>query len=228
MRAMILAAGRGERLRPLTDQTPKPLLEVAGQPLIVYSLQALAAAGIQDIVINIAYLGHLIQAVLGDGNRYGVRIQYSVETQALETGGGVYQALPLLGAEPFIVLSADIWSDYPLQQLPSKLTGLAHLVLVDNPDYHRRGDFSLLSDGQLTNEGDAKLTFANMGIYHPDLFKDCKPGFFRLGDLLHSAVTRGQVTGEHYHGGWANVGTAEQLIQLDKFLNQPGFPLSRE
>jgi len=213
MKAMILAAGRGERLRPFTDTTPKPLLEVAGQPLIAYQLRALAAAGIKEVIINVSYLGHLIQTALGDGSAYGVKIHYSVEATLLETGGGIYNALPLLGNEPFIVTSADIWTDYPFARLFNRLTKLIHLVVVNNPDFHPEGDFAL-QDGFLANEGTPKFTFANIGIYHPDLFKDCKPGAFRLVSLLRNAITQGQATGELYSGGWANIGTAEQLAQL--------------
>jgi MurNAc alpha-1-phosphate uridylyltransferase len=214
MRAMILAAGRGERMADLTTKTPKPLLRVRDRYLIEYSIIALAKAGIQDVVINIAYLGEHIKSALGDGSRYGVTLHYSEEQEALETGGGIFQALPLLGKEPFIVLSSDIISDYPLQNLMNYPTKLAHLVLVNNPDFHRSGDFCL-QENRILNEGTQKLTFSNIGIYKPELFSHCKPGKFKLGDLLREAAANQQVTGEYYQGVWHNLGTPQQLTQLN-------------
>jgi len=205
MRGMILAAGRGARMGDLTLTTPKPLLKVKNRYLIEYSLQALIDAGIRDIIINVSYLGEQIKQVLGNGQRYGVNIYYSEETQALETGGGIYQALSLLGKNPFIVLSSDVITDYPLQNLPKEPQGLAHLVLVDNPDYHPQGDFYF--NGKT-------FTFANIGIYRPELFIDCQPGCFRLGSLLHEAYAKHQVTMEHYSGFWHNLGTPQQLSAL--------------
>lgn len=218
MRAMILAAGRGERMGQLTTAIPKPLLQVQGRYLIEYSIISLKNAGITDIVINTAYLGEQIQAALGDGRRYGVAIHYSTEAERLETGGGIFKALPLLGNEPFVVLSADVITDYPLVNLPKHPAHLAHLVVVPNPVYHPQGDFGL-QDGLLITNAPAKYTFSNIGVYHPDLFAACRPGHFRLGDLLFSAIERKQITGELYLGGWFNVGTPDDL----KMLNEVAF-----
>lgn len=217
MKAMILAAGRGMRMRPLTDHIPKPLLSVAGKPLIVHHLIALATIGIQEIVINVSHLGNLIQTTLGDGQQYGVHIQYSVEPTALETGGGIYQALPLLGPAPFLIISADIWSAYPLQQLRDHaLTGMAHLVMVDNPTYHQQGDFFLNTDGNLMLEGTPKLTYGNMGILHPNLFANHQAGIFPLVKVLQPAIAAGKITGEHYRGDWVNVGTEQEWKKLSE------------
>lgn len=216
MKAMILAAGRGMRMRPLTDHTPKPLLPIAGKPLLAHHLIALAQAGIKEVVINLSYLAKEIQATLGDGKVYGVQIHYSLEPVALETGGGIYQALSLLGNEPFLVLSADIWTHYPYQLLTKKLNGnLAHLVVVDNPPYHLQGDFGL-ENAKLFNQAEKKFTFANIGVYHPDLFKDCQGGTFPLVKLLRPAIDAGQISGEHYQGEWFNIGTPEEWQKLSE------------
>jgi MurNAc alpha-1-phosphate uridylyltransferase len=217
MKAMILAAGRGQRMQALTEHTPKPLLLVAGKPLIVHQLIALVAAGITDVVINVSYLADKLQQTLGDGREWGVNIQYSVEPQVLETGGGIYQALPLLGDEHFIVLSADIYTDYPWQRFLKSFSNaaLAHLVLVDNPEYHPLGDFCL-QNNTVHLTGNTRLTYANIGIYHPRLFKNCESGFFKLADVLNPAIAAGHVTGEHYQGLWYNVGTPETLQQLNR------------
>ena len=221
MKAMILAAGRGERMRPLTDHIPKPLLEVAGKSLIEHRIHHLRAAGIQDLVINVGYLGEQIQARFGDGRAFGVQIRYSIEPpEALETGGGILQALPLLGSAPFIVINADVWTDYPLQQLPAKLVGLAHLVLVDNPPQHPTGDFAL-SDGQagqIANTGGARLTFSGISLLRPELFKHCTAGRFSMIPLLRQAAEQGLVSGEHYRGQWQDIGTPERLAALDREL----------
>ena len=221
MKAMILAAGRGERLRPLTDTTPKPLLQVGRYRLIEYHLLALNKAGIEDVVINLAWLGDRIESYLGDGSRYGVRITYSYETgQALETGGGIYQALPLLTDEndsPFIVTNADVWTDYDYAKLPRQLAGLAHLVMVDNPPQHPAGDF-VLDKGLLSNADTPKMTFSGMGVYSPALFADVSETIFPLAPLLRKAMEEGQVSGEHYNGKWFDIGTAERLSLLDASL----------
>ncbi len=210
MRGMILAAGRGERMGALTQGIPKPLLRVAGRYLIEYSINALTKIGVRDIVINISYKCEQIKMALGNGARYGAVIHYSEESEALETGGGIFQALPLLGNEPFMVLSCDVITDYPLQNLPNNPEKLAHLVLVDNPPYHPQGDFSL--DGQRVHCGNAPtFSFGNIGIYRPELFAHCKPGKFRLGHLLREAIMKQQVTGEYFKGLWHNLGTPEQL-----------------
>jgi N-acetyl-alpha-D-muramate 1-phosphate uridylyltransferase len=215
MKAMILAAGRGERMRPLTDHTPKPLLPVAGRPLIVHHLQALRAAGITDLVINTGHLGEQLPAALGDGHDWGVRIAWSPEPpDALETGGGIFQALPLLGAEPFLVVNGDIWTDYPFGRLPMAPAGLAHLVLVDNPSHHPAGDFALAADGRVAETGAARLTFSGISVLRPELFADCAPGRFPLGPLLRRAMAAGQVTGEHYSGEWRDIGAPQRLAEL--------------
>lgn len=215
MRGMIFAAGRGERLRPLTDNVPKPLLKIANRYLIEYSIESLVNMGIQQVVINVCYRAEQIKQVLGQGERYGIQIHYSDEIEALETGGGIYQALPLLGKKPFVVMSSDIITDYPLKQLPREPEGLAHIVLVDNPSYHPRGDFSL--SGHRVFLGNAStLTFSNIGVYRPELFADCQPGKFRLGTLLRQAILQQQVTGEYFNGTWHNIGTPEDLAHFER------------
>ncbi|OGT56706.1 MAG: hypothetical protein A3F14_00990 [Gammaproteobacteria bacterium RIFCSPHIGHO2_12_FULL_43_28] len=210
MRAMILAAGRGERMGVLTAKTPKPLLKVGQHYLIEYALSNLKRAGVIEIVINIAYHATLIKNALGDGRRYGLTIHYSEEENRLETGGGIFKALPLLGDEPFLVMSSDIITHYPLEKLPRQLTGLAHLVMIANPSYHPNGDFGL-RDGIIDQSAKPTFTFANIGVYHPDLFSNCKPGYFPLKDVLLPAISDGRVTGEMYAGSWYNVGTPADL-----------------
>jgi len=218
MRAMILAAGRGERMRPLTDHTPKPLLPVGGRALIEHHLAALAAAGFREVVINHAHLGAQIEAALGDGARYGLLIRYSPEETALETGGGIFRALPLLGPEPFVVINGDIWTDYPLAQLPQAPAGLAHLVLVDNPAHHPQGDFALDAAGRVYEEGQPRFTFSGIGLYRPELFEGCEAGRFALAPLLRRAMAAGRVSGEHYRGAWIDVGTPERLADVERRL----------
>lgn len=211
MRAMILAAGRGERMRPLTDTRPKPLLEVGGKPLIHYHVENLVKAGITEIVINHGIMGDQIETSLGDGRHFGAHIVYSAEgTTPLETGGGILRVLPLLGEDPFIVLNADIWTDYPIVQLPQNPPGLAHLVLVANQSHHPEGDFAL-ADSRVSREGSQKLTFSGIGVYRPALFAGCQMGAFPLAPLLRRAMDAGQVTGEFYSGVWMDVGTPERL-----------------
>ncbi len=217
MKAMILAAGRGERMRPLTDHTPKPLLEVAGRRLIEYHIDNLVAAGMTELVINHAHLGEQIETVLGDGSAYGATIQYSAETTALETAGGIFNALPLLGDAPFVVVNADVWTDYPFQQLPGSIEGLAHLVLVNNPKHNPQGDFAL-QGAQVREDGEQKFTFSGISILRPELFAGCKPGAFPLAPLLRRAMQSGKVSGEHYRGEWCDIGTPERLQQLDQKL----------
>ena len=222
MRAMILAAGKGERMRPLTLHTPKPLIPVAGVPLIEYHLRALARAGFSEVVINHAWLGEQIEAHLGDGARFGVAIQYSPESQPLETGGGILQALKYLGDQPFVVVNGDIWTDYDFSVLQQPLDGLAHLVLMDNPQHHPEGDFSLQHNrvGQLDESPDASsnLTYSGIAVLHPQLFADCFGGAFRLAPLLRQAIAQGQVTGEHFTGHWIDVGTQERLAAAEALL----------
>ncbi|MBK5937371.1 nucleotidyltransferase family protein [Halorhodospira sp. 9621] len=215
MRAMILAAGRGERMRPLTDTTPKPLLEVAGMPLIGWQLQRLSAAGVETVVINTAWLGEQIETAVGDGRAWGVRVHYSREPEgALDTGGGIRQALPLLGDSPFWVVNGDVWSDYPLQRLPRSLSVAAHLVLVDNPAHNPDGDFALDGQGRVTTGSGQRLTFAGIGAFHPRLWRGCRRGCFPLAPLLRSAAQRGELTGTYWPGIWSDIGTPERLEQL--------------
>jgi len=218
MKAMILAAGRGERMRPYTDLTPKPLLSVGGRRLIEYHLHALADIGLTEIVINHAHLGQQIEETLGDGRRYGVTIHYSPEgEQGLETGGGIFNALPLLGHEPFMVINGDVWSDYPLGRLPQEPEGLAHLVLVDTPAFKGEGDF-VLEQGRVHDGEGARLTFSGVAVYRPELFANCEAGVFPLAPLLRQAMATGQVSGEHYSGHWVDVGTPQRLQALQQQL----------
>ncbi len=218
MRAMILAAGRGVRMGPLTERIPKPLLTIGGEPLIVHLIGRLAKAGFNDIVINHAHLGEQIVDRLGDGKALGVQIRYSPELpQALETGGGIYNALPLLGDQPFVVVNGDIWTDFPFERLPARPSGLAHLVLVSNPPHRVDGDFAL-TGGRMSADGDPKLTFSGIGVYAAELFRDCEPGPFPLAPLLRTAAAQGLVTGEHYAGEWVDVGTEERHRALDARL----------
>ena len=216
---MILAAGRGERMRPLTDTLPKPMLEVAGKMLIEYHLENLKASNITDVVINHAWLGHKIEQALGDGSRYGLNIYYSPESEALETAGGILNALPLFNDEMFVVINGDIFCDYDFAKLPSSLTGLAHLVLVNNPPQHSQGDFVLTQTGLIEAEGENKLTFSGIGVYHPDLFKGCPQGKQALAPILRGAMQKHQVSGESYAGVWHDIGTPDRLNELDLYLN---------
>ncbi len=214
MKAMILAAGRGERMRPLTDFTPKPLVPFRNGRLIDPLLIGLKQAGIFDIVINVCYFADQIMEYLRDGSQYGLSIQYSREFKLgeLETGGGIIKALPLLGKEPFILLSADIVTDFPFQQLVTKSeVGSGHLVFVDNPSFHVQGDFHLNKNGTVALEGDNMLTFGNISLLTPQLFSGYSLEKLTLAKLLQAAISKGGVTGEHYRGGWNNIGTLEQL-----------------
>jgi MurNAc alpha-1-phosphate uridylyltransferase len=222
--AMILAAGRGERMRPLTISRPKPLLEVAGLPLIVHHLHALSAAGMRDIVVNVSWLGGQIISALGDGSRYGVRLRFSDEgPEPLETGGGIFRALPLLGPAPFLVLNGDIWTDYPYARLRETLrpADLAHLVLVENPRHNAAGDF-VLRDGRIVEGGQpaggARLTFSGVGVYRPELFAGCRDGIFKLAPLLRTAARDQRVSGELHDGVWLDIGTPERLAELDRHV----------
>jgi MurNAc alpha-1-phosphate uridylyltransferase len=226
MRAMILAAGRGERMRPLTDSRPKPLLEAGGKPLIVWHLENLARAGVGQVVINHAWLGSMIEDALGDGRRFGLQIRYSPEATALETAGGIAQALPLLGGEPFLVINGDIFTRYDLSTLASRPleAAWAHLVLVDNPPHHTRGDFAL-QGSNVAEDGTSRLTFAGIGIYRPAVFAHIAPGTrAQLAPLLRDAMRKGLVTGEHFAGCWLDVGTPERLADLDARLRSHALP----
>lgn len=220
MKAMLLAAGRGERMRPLTDTCPKPLLQVGGRALIEWHLLRLAQAGITDVIINHAYLGKQIVQQLGDGQTWGLRIQYSAEAEALETAGGIIQALPLLGTAPFLVINADIYTDYPLGNLqhPHPTAVLAHLVLVPNPEHHLTGDFCLLPTGQLQATGEPRHTYSGIGWYHPALFAHLPVGKRPLAPLLRLAMDQDAVSGEFYAGQWLDIGTPARLAALDAQL----------
>ena len=223
-KVMILAAGRGERMRPLSDTVPKPLLEAGGKPLIVHLIERLARAGLTDLVINHSHLGAQIEKYLADGGRYGAHIVYSHEAGGgLDTGGGVFKALPLIDTDPFVVINGDIWTDFPFERLPARLSGLAHLVLVDNPSQHPQGDFAL-HDGQVHAQGAPRLTFSGMGVYARALFAECRPGKFPLAPLLRAAMARGQVSGEHHTGRWCDVGTPRRLNDLDRELRHSRAP----
>jgi len=219
-RAMIFAAGRGERMRPLTDATPKPLLRAGGRMLIERHLDKLAAAGVREVVVNTSHLAAQFPAALGDGSRWGLRIHFSYEGPTpLETGGGIRHALALLGDEPFIGVSADIASDYDYALLPRDPDGLAHLVMVPNPDFHPRGDFCL-AHGRLNDDGvGERLTFGNIGVYRPALVAGETATCFKLLPMYQRAMREGRLAGERYDGWWRNIGTPEQLRLLDAELS---------
>ena len=228
MKALIFAAGKGERMRPLTEHTPKPLLSVRGKPLIVWHLEKLAALGVDDVVVNTSWLADRFEPALGDGRRWGLRLHYSHEgPEPLETGGGMLQALARLGPAPFVAVNGDIWCDYDFARLPREPAGLAHLVLVDNPGHHPRGDFALDESGLVRDTGGPRLTFSGIGVYSPALldgWRACigdapgterQPPRFKLAPLLRAAMAAGAVSGEHHRGAWTDVGTPERLAALD-------------
>ena len=225
MKVFVLAAGKGERMQPLTLSTPKPLLEAGGKSLLRHQVEKLAAAGFTNLVINHAWLGEQVEAALGDGSDVGVTIAWSREGEPLETAGGIIQALPLLAAgatgEAFAVVNADIWTDYPYEKL-SRIDGTtvqAHLVLVDNPDHHADGDF-VLEDGRVREArgNETRLTFSGIAVYHPSLFAGIAPGKRPLAPLLRQAMAGGGVSGEYYGGKWFDIGTPERLEALDVYL----------
>lgn len=216
--ALIFAAGRGERMRPLTDHTPKPLLQIGGKPLIVWHLEKIARLGISYVVINTSYLAEQFPMILGDGSRWGLSIHYCYEgKEPLETGGGMLNALPFLSTTPFLCVNGDIWTDTDFSLLPHNPPSLAHLIMVDNPLHHPMGDF-VLCDGQLLDEDKPRLTFAGIGIYRPELLVECTPGKFSIAPVLRSAMRTGKISGEHYQGVWQDVGTPERLMALDRQL----------
>lgn len=231
MKAFVLAAGLGERMRPLTETTPKPLLHAGGRRLIEWHLEKLAAIGIREVVVNLSWLAEQFPQTLGDGSRFGLRIEYSREGDTpLETGGGMWHALSLLGDAPFLAVNGDVWTDYDFARLPREPAGDAHLVLIDNPAHHPGGDFLLRDDGTLAADGAPRLTFSGIGVYRPRLFDGwravvgdtagarAEPPRFQLAPLLRAAMARGAVTGEHFRGGWTDVGTPERLARLDREL----------
>jgi len=218
MRAMILAAGRGERLRPLTDSTPKPLIVVGGQTLIERHLQRLALAGFREVVINLDHLGDLIRETLGDGSRWGLNIKYSQEPKgALDTGGGIFNALPLLGDSPFAVINGDVYSDYPLARLRAIKCSHAHLILVPNPDHNPAGDF-VLQGGYIkqasVSADEHSNTFSGISVYHPRFFDSAQEGRFSVVPLLFEAAKIQGLTGEIYRGNWHDIGSMERLEKL--------------
>lgn len=221
MKAMILAAGRGERMRPLSDTVPKPLLKIGDKTLIEHHLYALAKAGFEDVVINLAYRQNDFIKLLKDGSQYGLRIHYSLEPEngGLETGGGILKALPFLGDEPFLVVNADILTDYPFAKLKHKLSkkDLAHIILINNPQHNSKGDFSLIKS-RVFLHGEPRLTLAGIHVYHPHLFKNCQAGKFSVVPLLNDAIQAGKVTGEHYKGSWYDIGTVERYNEINHLL----------
>ena len=224
---MILAAGRGERMRPLTDQVPKPLIQIGGRSLVHRHLEGLRAAGVRDFVINLGWLGEQLREALGDGAALGLRISYSEEGwPALESGGGLHHALPLLGDQPFLVVNGDIHADYPWPRLlhraaemPAEI--LAHLVMVPNPPHNPRGDFALDEDGKVRNDSKARLTFSGISIHRPEIFAGCQPGHFPMLPLWRAAADRGALSGEAFAGGWSDVGTPDRLDALRAGLASP-------
>ena len=228
VKAMILAAGRGQRMRPVSDSVPKALLSVAGRPLIAHLIERLARSGFTELVVNVSHLGHLIERELGDGSRHGVRISYSREVEPLETGGGIAYALPLLGEAPFAVVNGDVYSDFEFARLIPALAALArgeriaHLVLVDNPQHHPGGDFCL-RDGRVVTEGTQRLTFSGIGAYSPAMFAPAERGRrCPLTALLAPALAEGLVAGEHHPGLWMDVGTPQRLAELEQALAARG------
>jgi N-acetyl-alpha-D-muramate 1-phosphate uridylyltransferase len=215
-KVMLLAAGRGVRLRPITDTTPKPLVKINGKTLIEYHLENCAHAGYTDIVINLAHLGHKIKQYLGDGSRWGVKLSYSPEPEGgLETGGGIVNALPLLGNEPFITINADIYSQFNLALLPNALKHMAHLILVNNPNHNVYGDFNLNEAGLIDGQKPS-YTFSGIACYHPSLFNALSPGRFSVVPIIRENAAKNQVTGELYQGDWFDIGTKERLAEANK------------
>ena len=230
MKALIFAAGLGERMRPLTDATPKPLLRVGGKPLIEWHLEKLAALGVRDVVVNTSWLAAQFPATLGDGARWNLRIAYSYEGDVpLETGGGMLNALPLLGEAPFLLVNGDVWTDVDFARLPREPRGLAHLVMVDRPPQATHGDFALDADGCVRADGDHRLTYSGIGVYRPQLLDGWREAIpepaiangkpkFPLAPILRAHMANGGISGEHHRGKWTDVGTPERLARLDAEL----------
>ncbi len=227
MKALIFAAGLGERMRPLTNHTPKPLLQAGGKRLVEWHLEKLAAIGVREVVINTSWLAEQFPRTLGDGSRWGLSLAYSYEgATPLETGGGMLHALPLLGEAPFLLVNGDVWSDYDFARLPREPEGLAHLVMVDRPPQATQGDFALDVDGRVRSDGANRLTYSGIGVYRPQLLdgwhahsRDAgaveTPPRFRLAPILRAHMAQGRITGEHHRGRWTDVGTPERLAGLD-------------
>lgn len=217
---MILAAGLGKRMRPLTEKTPKALIELSGKPLIAYHLERLKSAGFENVVINLSYLGDKIQQYLGNGKRFGLQIEYSLEgEEPLETAGGIIRALPLLGDEPFLVINGDIWCNHSLSFPQLDKNNKGHLVLVDNPEHNKNGDF-VYEFGNVYTSGKNYLTFSGIGIYHPALFKEHPAGKLTLAPILRAAIDEKQVTAEYFTGQWFDIGTIERLKQAESFISK--------
>lgn len=217
MKAMVLAAGRGERMRPVTDATPKPLVRVGGRALIAWHLMALARAGVREVVVNLSWLGAQLREALGDGQAFGVHLRYSEEGPVpLETGGGIVQALPLLGS-PFLVVNGDIWTDIDFGALQLCADADAHLVLIPNPAHHPRGDFGL-EDGRIVQRDSGRFTYSGVGLYRAEFFAGCQPGRFPLLPLLNRAIAARRVSGHLHTGQWCDVGTPQRLAELDARL----------
>lgn len=218
MKAMLLAAGRGERMRPITDSLPKPLVQVRGRALIAWHLAALVRAGVREVVINVSWLGEQLRAALGDGREFGAQITWSDEGPVpLETGGGIFRALPWLGPEAFLVVNADIWTDIDFGRLKLDPGSDAHLVLIPNPPHHPRGDFGL-DGGLVVNRDSERFTYSGVGMYRPEFFAGCTPGKFPLLPLLNRAIAARRLSGQVYRGDWCDVGTAERLASLEARL----------
>lgn len=226
MKAMILAAGLGQRMRPLTDNLPKPMLSVGGKPLLQYHLEALAKLGVSEVIINLAYLGDKIRDFVGNGEKFGLHVQYSEEPEPLETAGALLHALPLLGSEPFILINGDVWTDYPLAELADykrQDDEDAHLVLVPNPEFHPIGDFSPNPQGRLENNPDLpKFTFSGISLIHPRLISNYpqKRNKFPLGEVLRFGIALNRISAHVYRGGWSDVGTPERLLALDNEIQK--------
>lgn len=228
MKAMILAAGLGTRMRPLTDSCPKPLLKAAGKPLIDYHLERLAQAGVTEVVVNASWLAEQLQAYLGDGERYGMALHLSLEDEPLETAGGIVQALPRLGESPFLLVNGDVWTDYPFGQLMAESTaadaGGAHLVLIDNPPHHPEGDF-VLNQGRVSEQGEgARLTYSGISVWHPQCFAELATGRRALKPIMLQAMARQQLSGEYFAGRWWDIGTPQRLADLDALLRRQSAP----
>lgn len=219
MQVMILAAGRGERMRPLTNSTPKPLLKAAGKSLVVRTIEQLVAAGFTDLVINHAYLGEQIETALGDGSQFGATIRYSPEGEnGLETAGGIIHALPMMKDAPFLVVNGDIATDFPFAKLKNQPVDFAHLVLVPNPEHHQKGDFHIDENGRLSMSGNERFTFSGIGLYAPEFFKTAPKNSAKLAPLLRDAMHENRITGELFAGFWMDIGTPERLQALEDYV----------
>jgi N-acetyl-alpha-D-muramate 1-phosphate uridylyltransferase len=214
MKALILASGKGTRMRPLTQTLPKPLVKLWGRSLIEHHLEHLRAAGITEVVINIAYLKHMIREAIGDGSRFGVKVVYSDEIEPLESGGCIYHALPLLGDKPFLVLNADMWTDYPLSNfINTSLAGMGHIVLVNNPEDNVKGDYSIDNGLMIKKAGNNDFTVSGIAVYDPQFFAHCRPGIFSIVPMWNQALSQGLISAEYYSGLWYPIGTVQQLAQ---------------